>query len=91
VRYSAVDDTRSCTDCTCGALSYCLDTFDYYTSDDCSGEAAGTVAGVSCQTGITASSVAFNFDGMSCPVTSMSEAEGSVTPLDPWTYCCATL
>ena len=91
VRFSSFDDTRGCTNCQCGQLSYCLEEYDYYTTADCSGSPAGTVSNAVCQTGVTAAAVEFDFTGASCPVLSMSEPEGTAEALDPWTYCCATL
>jgi hypothetical protein len=90
VRFSAVDDTRECTNCQCGTISYCLDEYEYYTTNDCSGAAAGTVPNAVCTPGVTAVAVNYDFSGASCPVTSMSEPEGAITTVDPWTYCCAT-
>jgi hypothetical protein len=88
IRYSAVQDDRDCTSCQCGQLNYCLDEYEYFTNNDCSGAAAGTVPNGTCQSGVTAQAVNFDFTGVSCPIQSMAEPEGEATPLDPWTYCC---
>ncbi len=89
IRYSAVDDDRDCTSCQCGQLNYCIDEYEFFTSDDCSGQPAGTINNGTCMQGVTAASVMFDFSGITCPVLSKSEPEGEVKPLDPWTYCCS--
>jgi hypothetical protein len=89
IRWSAVEDNRDCTQCQCGQLNYCLDEYEYFTTADCSGAAAGTVANGICTDNITASAVNFDFSGVTCPITSESEPEGEANPLDPWTYCCS--
>jgi hypothetical protein len=89
IRYSAVEDSRDCTNCQCGQLTTCLNEYEYFTTADCSGAPAGTVPNGICTDGVTAAAVNFDFSGVSCPVTSMSEPEGEAEPLDPWTYCCS--
>ncbi len=91
IRYSNFSDNRGCTNCQCGQLNYCLESYNYYTTADCSGSPAGSVGNAQCTTGISAAAVEFDFTDASCPVLSMSEPEGEAMPIDPWTYCCATL
>jgi hypothetical protein len=90
-RYSSLEDTRDCTTCQCGMPSSCLTEYGYYTTSDCSGEPAGTVADNSCTNVGEIAAVEYDFSGLTCPVLSDSEPEGEATPREPWTYCCAPL
>ena len=87
VVYDGADDTRACSDCVCGE-AVCDAEYEFYLSDDCSGEPAGTIADGDCEQ-LTLSSFLVDFSDASCPVATMSAPEGGATASGPKTYCCA--
>ena len=94
IRYTSVTDSRDCTTCQCGSVGggfegECIENYDFFTSNDCSGSAAGTANGFGCNASPGAQSVSIEFDPKGCPVQSEPEPEGEAAPEQPWTYCCA--
>jgi hypothetical protein len=90
VRYSAVDDSRDCSNCQCGMATSCLSEYDFYTASDCSGTPAGTASNNVCEGPLSGvGAVNFDFSNTSCPLLSDGMPEGEAVPIDPWTYCCA--
>jgi hypothetical protein len=97
IRYTAVSDSRDCSNCTCGFPAgggggfeqECISSYDFFTSDDCSGTASGTATNYNCNDAPGAQSVSIEFDAKSCPVQTEPQPEGEVVPEQPWTYCCA--
>lgn len=88
--YSAAEDTRACSNCTCGtAGTSCTDyTLDVYAGADCAGEPVASLGVDSCSQ-IDGASVAGNFGGGTpCPVTEPSLPEGAVTAMGAFTFCC---
>jgi hypothetical protein len=91
--YGSVDDTRSCTGCTCGALTgvTCAASIDVFTSTNgsCTGTMSSYATPISCQSADQPADtrLALTVQDGSCTPTG-GTATGSVTPTIPTTFCC---
>jgi hypothetical protein len=91
VFYTAAEDTRDCTNCTCGAGGVtCTDyQLDVYAGPDCAGEPVSSVPADGSCVAAVGESIAGNFGGGApCPVTEPSVPEGAVTAMGAFTFCC---
>jgi hypothetical protein len=92
VFWSGAEDTRGCSNCTCGSAgTNCSDlAVDVYAGADCEGEPIATLPTGNICTNITGLSVAAAGGKTSaCPVTAMPEPEGTVEAMGEFTFCCA--
>ncbi|MBK8943081.1 MAG: hypothetical protein IPM79_37140 [Polyangiaceae bacterium] len=96
--FTGFDDSRACSDCTCGASSggTCKITLDLFFSAGCSaGTDIESVESNSCVDLVGNPTVAGREgsittppSGGSCPVTGGGVPSGEVTPSSPTTFCC---
>lgn len=89
--WSGAEDTRGCSNCTCGTSgTSCSDTqVEIYDLPNCEGAPSTTItAGGACMM-VTGQSFAGSSASASCPVTTMAEPVGSVAPMGEFTFCCA--
>ncbi len=87
--FSGAEDTRECTNCTCGtAGTNCAENaVDVFASPDCEGLPVATIAANACGAG--GLSVAGTVGAeMACPVMTPPEATGTVLPMGDFTFCC---
>jgi hypothetical protein len=90
VFYTGVEDTRGCSDCSCGpggvnCSEVMLEVFD---QPDCTGDPITTIASGEC-VALTGSSFAVDLGNEApCAVNEMAMSEGDITPSGPITFCC---
>ncbi len=93
VFWSNVDDTRACTDCSCGvATNSCEDAeLLVFGEADCAGEPLAVLPSADgCVDVAMGQSVVGDFGSeAACPVTEAPEPEGSIAPSGPFTFCCS--
>lgn len=93
VFWSGYDDTRDCSNCTCGTTgSSCEDAqLLVFEEPDCAGVPIVTLPAnaLECTEVVGASFAADMGAEAACPVTSDSVAEGAIAPTGPFTFCCA--
>lgn len=91
VFWSGADDTRGCSECTCGSAgTNCLDqTVDVFAGADCEGLPIATLPGGNVCTNVTGLSIAATSSKSgACPVTAVPEPEGTVAAQGDFTFCC---
>ncbi len=88
--FSGVEDTRGCSNCSCGAApTTCDGAMLVFAEADCAGDYVAAVQANNGCTAATGNSVAMELDTLSgCPVTSDSTPEGDVAPTGEFTFCC---
>jgi hypothetical protein len=89
--YSGAEDTRDCTNCTCGmGMATCAGSMHVYDALDCGGNQVADVPSTGQCTPAVGVSVGLNFTGdSSCPVATPSEPMGTVAATGEFTFCCA--
>lgn len=88
--WSGADDTRECSNCTCGTEGTSCNDAEVlvFAGADCEGEPVGSIAPNTCSN-ITGNSVAGSIGAESpCPVTAMPEPMGAVVAQGDFTFCC---
>ena len=92
VLYSAINDTRGCSECECGNAPpiSCTGTFEVFADDDCSGSLLSSAAPNTCGGQVTdAGSIHVNIDqDPTCSVVAEPEPEGTAEPAGTFTFCC---
>lgn len=91
VFYTGVDDTRGCSNCSCGAAAGdCSEaTLMVFDEPDCAGEPSATITGAEACVPATGASVAADLGSEGgCPVTNMAMPEGNIVPSGAFTFCC---
>ncbi len=89
--YTGVEDTRDCTNCTCGtAGTDCQNgEVQIFAAPDCAGEPVATVPFGNVCTAAVGNSVAGDFGGQApCPINTAPMPEGDVAATGPFTFCC---
>lgn len=91
VFYANVEDTRECSNCSCGSASAtCTAPLQVFEGPDCEGVPLAEIAPNSACTQVTGGSVAMaGDDDGGCPVSSPAEPAGAIVPSGPFTFCCA--
>ena len=88
--YSGVEDTRDCSNCTCGMGSAtCSGSMHVYDAVACGGNQVADVPSSGTCTPASGVSVGLNFTGeSSCPVMMPPEPMGTVAAMGDFTFCC---
>lgn len=97
VVYTSADDTRGCTSCGCGmpTTSCSMGVYNVFPGDGCAGAGALSFAEGTCKSVGSAFSDATR--SIKPPIVTAGSTStcfggsptGSLTPIDPWTLCCA--
>jgi hypothetical protein len=61
-----------------------------HATEDCSDPGPATIPNMACAPGVSAAAFDLDFVG-ACPVSNPALPVGDVAPLDPVTYCCASV
>lgn len=88
--YSGAEDTRDCTNCTCGMGSAtCSGSMHVFDAVACGGNQVADVPSTGVCTPAVGASVGLNFTGeSSCPVATPPEPMGIVEAMGEFTFCC---
>lgn len=93
VFWSGTDDSRDCSDCSCGQTVQSCDAAELmvYAEPDCAGEPTLVMPANGECTVIDGASVVgdFGLGDAACPVTEDSMAQGEVAPSGAFTFCCS--
>lgn len=88
--YAGAEDSRDCTNCTCGAaLATCTGSMHVFDAGACGGNMVADVPSTGTCVATTGTSVGLNFTGeSSCPVATPPEPMGTVAAMGEFTFCC---
>lgn len=89
--YTGVEDTRECTNCTCGTVQpNCNNlTLDLYNGTDCAGLPTNSLtANGACESAAAGSVAVPPAADDGCPVQTAPEPMGSIAPVGEFTFCC---